>query len=183
MPSPRFVLFVLAAVLVGLAAAALAVVLVGSDGGHAGGPGGSPSAEPVSGPPVRLEGNDVTSGEAVGLDELAGRPVAVTVWASWCPACPKQAGPLRELVAKRPNAAVLTVVTQEDADAARAFLADHDLGVPTIADTDGRLAAKLGVHELPTTLFLTSSHRVASIWEGVAPVARLRAGLAAATRG
>ncbi len=53
----------------------------------------------------------------------------------------------------------------------------------TIADTDGRLAAKLGVRELPTTFFLTRDQRVAGTWEGVAPLGRLRAGLATTQRG
>jgi hypothetical protein len=52
--------------------------------------------------------------------------------------------------------------------------------MPTIADEDGHVAAKLGVRELPTTLFLTSDHRVASMWEGPAGSAASMAGLAAA---
>ena len=183
MRSLRIVLLVLAAFLLGLGAAALGLALVGSGNGRPGESSGVASTQSVSGPPVRLEGSDVTSGDAIGLGKLAGRPVVVTVWASWCGACPKQAGPLRELVAKRPKAALLAVDTQEDADAARALLAEHDLSVPTIADMDGRLAAKLGVRELPTTLFLASDHRVTETWEGVASFGRLRAGLAAAARG
>jgi thiol-disulfide isomerase/thioredoxin len=174
---------VVAAVLAGLGAAALALVLVGPGGGEADGRTDATATVPVSGPPVRLEGSDAVTGEPVGLDELLDRPVVVTVWASWCAACRGQAEPLRELLAKRPNTALLAVDTQEAADAARAFLADHGLSIPTIADTDGRLAAKLGVRELPTTLFLTSDHRVAGMWEGVAPFARLRAGLASTQRG
>ena len=182
-PSLRIALFVLAALLAGLGAAALAVVLVGAGSGRGGGSNRAGSTEPVSGPPVRLEGSDVTTGEPVGLDELAGRSVLVTVWASWCAACPRQAEPLRDFVAKRADAAVLTVDTQEDAEAARAFLAEHDLDVATIADTDGRLAAMLGVRELPTTFFLTRDRRVAGTWEGVAPLGRLRAGVAGTRSG
>jgi len=45
------------------------------------------------------------------------------------------------------------------------------------------LARKLGVRELPTTIFLTSEHRVASMWEGPAGLGRLKEGLAAARAG
>jgi len=177
------VLVVSAGLVAGLGAAAIAVVLVGTGSGEAAGRSGATSAEPVSGPPVRLEGSDVATGEKIGLDELAERPVVVTVWASWCGACPNQVEPLRAFLAKRPDTAVLTVDTQEAADAAREFLSEHDLSVPAIADMDGRLAGKLGVRELPTTLFLTSDHRVAGMWEGVASLGRLRAGIASARGG
>jgi thiol-disulfide isomerase/thioredoxin len=183
MPSRR-VLLVVAALLAGAGAAALAVVLVGGDSGRTSGPTGSAPTEPVSGAPLKLSGPDVTSGKTIGLRVLAEKPVVLTVWASWCGACPKQAEPLGQFADKHAKeAGFLAVDTQEDADAARKFLADQDLSVPTIADEDGRLAARLGVRELPTTFFLTNDHRVAAVWEGPAPVARLRAGLAAARAG
>jgi len=114
---------------------------------------------------------------------LEGRPVVVTVWASWCPACAKQVEALRRFAAAREETAFLAVDTQEDAETAQGFLAANDLSIPTIADEDGHIAAKLGVRELPTTLFLTSEHRVATMWEGPAGVGRLKAGLAAARAG
>jgi thioredoxin-like negative regulator of GroEL len=108
--------------------------------------------------------------------------VVVTVWASWCAACPKQAEPLRRFVAASNRVAVLAVDTQEDAEAARAFLTANDLSLPTIADEDGHIAAKLGVRELPTTLFLTSDHRVATMWDGPAGIRRLKSAALAAAR-
>jgi len=78
--------------------------------------------------------------------------------------------------------AVLAVDTQEDPEAARAFLTANDLSLPTIADEDGQIAAKLGVRELPTTLFLTSDHRVAIMWDGPAGIGRLKSAALAAAR-
>jgi cytochrome c biogenesis protein CcmG, thiol:disulfide interchange protein DsbE len=183
MPSLRLLVVVLAALLAGLAAAAGALVLVGGDSGRTIGTSGTVSTEAVSGPPIRFAGTDVASGEPVGLGELAGRPVVVTVWASWCAACPGQADALRRFAAKHAETAFFAVATQEDDAAARAFLDEHELAVPTLADLDGRLAAKLGVRELPTTLFLTGDHRVASMWEGPATLGQLRSGLEAAKAG
>ena len=81
---------------------------------------------------------------------------------------------------RQTETAFLAVDTQEDAKAAKDFLAASGLSLPTIADEDGHIAAKLGVRELPTTLFLTPEHRVATMWEGPAGVGHLKAGLAAA---
>lgn len=180
MPSVRIVLFALLALIAGVAAAAAAVVLVGDDGGRGADSTATGTSEPLSGPEVRFSGTDVTTGAAVGLGKLEGRPVVVTVWASWCPACPRQVESLRRFVASHDGTALLAVDTQEDAEAAKDFLAASDLSLPTIADEDGHIAAKLGVRELPTTLFLTRDHRVATMWEGPAGVGRLKEGLAAA---
>jgi thiol-disulfide isomerase/thioredoxin len=176
------IVIVLTALLAGAAAAAAAVMLVGDDDGRAPEIAATGASEPLSGPEVRFSGSDVTTGEAVGLGKLEGKPVVVTVWASWCAACPEQAEPLRRFVAANDRVAVLAVDTQEDAEAARAFLTANDLGLPTIADEDGHIAAKLGVRELPTTLFLTSDHQVASMWEGPAGIGRLKSAALAAAR-
>jgi peroxiredoxin len=183
MASRRLVLIALAAVIAGLAAAAAGVTLVGGGDRRAGGTSGGVSTEPVSGPPVRLSGADVTTGDSIGLSRLAGKPVVLTVWASWCAACARQAEPLRRFEANHTEAGFLAVDTQEDAAAARVFLAGHDLSVPTIADEDGHVAAKLGVRQLPTTLFLARDHRVVDVWEGPATIGRLRTGLEAAKAG
>lgn len=183
MPSVRIVLVAGLALLAGVAAAAAGVLLVGDDGGHTAGSTGAGASEPPRGPEVRFSGTDVTTGDAVGLGKLEGRPVVVTVWASWCPACPRQVESLRRFAASHDETAVLAVDTQEDAEAAKTFLTANDLSLPTAADEDGHIAAKLGVRELPTTLFLTREHRVAAIWEGPAGLGRLNAGLAAARAG
>lgn len=180
MPSTRRIVIALAALLVGVAAAAIAVMLVGNEDGHATDSTATEAGEPLSGPEVRFSGTDVTTGAVIGLGNLEGKPVVVTVWASWCGACPKQAEPLRRFVAANDKVAVLAVDTQEDAEAARDFLTANDLSLPAIADEDGHIAAKLGVRELPTTIFLTNEHRVAGMWEGPAGMGRLEEGLAAA---
>jgi thiol-disulfide isomerase/thioredoxin len=182
-PSRHLALVAVTAVVAGLGAAAAAVALVGGGDGRASGTSGAVSTEPVSGPPVKVSGVDVTTGRAIGLGDFVEKPVVVTVWASWCAACPRQAEPLRHFSARHAEAGFLAVDTQEDDATARAFLLGHHLDLPTIADPDGRVAARLGVRELPTTIFLTSDHRVSGIWEGPAPVGRLRAGLQAAKAG
>ena len=181
MPSARVIVIVFAALLAGAAAAAGAVMLVGDDS-RSTETTGTDASEPLSGPEVRFSGVNVTTGAVVGLGRLEGKPVVVTVWASWCSACPKQAEPLRRFVAANDRVAVLAVDTQEDPEAARAFLTANDLSLPTIADEDGQLAAKLSVRELPTTLFLTSEHRVASMWEGPAGIGHLKSAALAAAR-
>ena len=68
---------------------------------------------------MRFSGTDVTTGAVVGLGKLEGKPVVVTVWASWCAACPKQAEATARVRRSERGVAVLAVDTQEDAEAAR----------------------------------------------------------------
>jgi peroxiredoxin len=181
-PSLRVGALVLGALALGVGAGAAAVLLVGG-GGSTARTTSLARPQPVSGPPLRLSGVDVSTGETTGLGAFAGKPVVLVVWASWCRACAAQIGPLKAFTAKHDDASFLAVDTQEDAKAAQAFLARTGLDLPTLADADGRLAARAGVRELPTTFFLTADHRVASVWEGPAPLRRLRAGLALAESG
>jgi peroxiredoxin len=181
-PSVRFSALVFGALALGLGAGAAALFLVGGDSATATSTRRQ-QPQPVSGPQLRLSGTDVRTGEETGLGAFDGKPVVLVVWASWCRACTAQAEPLQAFVGKHEDTAFLAVDTQEGAEAAQAFLAHTGLDIPTLADPDGRLAAKVGVRELPTTFFLTPAHRVASMWEGPAQPGRLRAGLALAEAG
>ena len=144
MLSRRLVLLALAALVAGVGAAAAGVFLVGADEGRASETGGSETGEPLSGPEVRFGGADVTTGAAVGLGKLKGRPVVVTVWASWCKACPAQAEPLRRFAAVVHQAGVtedepdLRIVEQPE-------LACQTIGMPDVVRVDERdeLASRL----------------------------------------
>lgn len=182
MPSLRFGALLFGALALGAGAAAAALFVVGGDGSTATAPDRA-ETQPVEGPRLRLSGVDVASGETTGLGDFGGKPVVLVVWASWCRACTAQVEPLKAFTAKHTETSFLAVDTQEDAETARAFLAKTGLEIMTIADPDGRLAARAGVRELPTTFFLTPDHRVASAWEGPARQGRLRAGLALAQPG
>lgn len=182
MPSLRFGALVFGALALGVGAGAAAILLVG-DGGSPAPATRRAQAQPGSGPRLRVSGVDVASGETTGVGSFGAKPVVLVVWASWCRACTAQVEPLKAFTAKHEDTPLLAVDTQEDAEAAQSFLARTGLDIPTIADPDGRLAAKAGVRELPTTFFLTSDHRVASVWEGPAQPGRLRAGLALASSG
>ena len=107
MRSTRIVLLTALALLVGVAAAAGAVALVGDDGQRAADTTATGASEPLSGPEVGFSGTDITTGAVAGLGKLEGRPVVVTVWASWCPACLKQVEALRAFAASHEEAAFL----------------------------------------------------------------------------
>ncbi|MGQ0679102.1 MAG: TlpA disulfide reductase family protein [Actinomycetota bacterium] len=88
--------------------------------------------------------------------DLAGRPVVVNFWASWCIPCREEAAVLEAAWKKYADRGVMVLgVNVQDSQAdARAFVEEFQLTYPTVRDTDLTLWTKLGVQGLPETFFV-----------------------------
>jgi thiol-disulfide isomerase/thioredoxin len=76
-----------------------------------------------------------------------GQPVALHVWADWCPICRTEEHSISRLV---PGGRVLTVAMQSgQADAVARVLAQHQLPWPTAVDPRGEMAQTLGFKAVP----------------------------------
>lgn len=155
-----------------LLAFVLAVAVAGCGGG--GGGAGSGEARPQA---PDLSGVDPVTGEQVSLSAFAGKPIVVNIWASWCPGCNDEAADLRQFAETHPEAIVLGIDLQDTAENARAFYERWDWTHPSIDDPDGKLAAKLGLVGMPTTVFLDADHRIAGRIVGTTDLAGFERGL------
>jgi thiol-disulfide isomerase/thioredoxin len=117
------------------------------------------SSPRAAGDTVAFEGRDVLSGETVSLARFAGKPVVVSIWASWCPGCNAEARTLARFAAAHPEAGFVGVDYRDTRADARAFYRKYGLRFPSVFDPDGRLAAELGLTGTPTTIFLDAEHR------------------------
>jgi thiol-disulfide isomerase/thioredoxin len=144
--------------LMGIAGVATIVavgVVVARDRGPA-----APSAKRhTGGPGLSLEGTNPVTGEAVSLARFAGKPVVVTIWASWCPGCNAEAADLKRFVEAHPEAAFLGIDFQDSRGAARGFYRRYGWSFPSIFDPEGKIAFRLGLQGTPTTIFLDRRHR------------------------
>ena len=96
-------------------------------------------------------------GSVVSLAEFSGRPVVLNVWASWCPPCRREMPLLAEYAAQSEGVAFVFVNNGESAETVRAFLKREGLNLPNVLlDPRGRLARRLRVVALPTTLFFNA---------------------------
>ncbi|HEX2049700.1 MAG TPA: TlpA disulfide reductase family protein [Actinomycetota bacterium] len=100
-------------------------------------------------------------GGRVSSDDLAGAPVVVNFWASWCAPCREEA-PLLERMWRRyrgDGVRFVGVNVQDHDDDARAFVEEFGITYPVVVD-DGELLDRMAVVEgLPQTFFIDHEWR------------------------
>ena len=109
------------------------------------------------------------------LEYLAGRPVLVNVWASWCGPCRAEM-PAIERVWQRHRDRGLVVVgvtIQDREEDAKAFMAEVGVTYPVGLDADGSISRAYSVQGVPSTYFITDTGEIARAWAGVITEDRL----------
>jgi thiol-disulfide isomerase/thioredoxin len=137
--------------------------------------GAAVASVPRAAPPV--SGPDLFTGKRIGLAQLAGRPVVVALWASWCGGCVEEAKMLVSFRRRHPGVAFLGIDNDESRAQGRAFARSHDLPGPSIFDPGKVRSRRLGAVGLPTTFFLDRRHRIVAEVIGTATTAKLERGL------
>ncbi len=113
-------------------------------------------------------GAKLTIAELTDVDgravSLAGRPVWLTVGATWCGPCRAEAPDIQAAYAARAGQLqVVAIYRAEDTATVAAFAGRLGLTYPQIADRDGALADRIGVVGLPTHVFTDSSGVVRAV--------------------
>ncbi len=111
-------------------------------------------------------------GQAFDLAALAGRPVLVHFWASWCPVCGLMDGAVAAIAEDH---TVVTVAMQSgDPHELRRYMAETGHAFPVIADPTGRIAHRWGVVGVPTTFVVDPSGQISDAVVGIATQPGLR---------
>jgi len=105
----------------------------------------------------------VGGGPAVSLASLAGRPVVINFWATWCVPCFEEHGVLIEGArALGSDVQFLGVVYEDEDERVRAFLRERGSSYPSLVDPDSRTAIAYGVYGVPETFFVDAQGAIAA---------------------
>jgi cytochrome c biogenesis protein CcmG, thiol:disulfide interchange protein DsbE len=126
-------------------------VAFGGDGGVA---DELAAGRPVRAPAFTLERLDQPG--TLSLSDLAGKPLVVNFWASWCIPCRDEAPRLQEVYERYRGRGlvVLGVDFQDFRGDAKRFIERFGLTYPNVYDGKGSLVGKWGLRGVPETFFV-----------------------------
>ncbi len=97
------------------------------------------------------------------LADLAGRPVVINFWATWCVPCRDELDVFRTMRAAYGDSVALVTITDESPEAVRDFLATNALELPVVEDPARKIFDAYGVTPIPTTIVLRPGLGVAFV--------------------
>ena len=162
---------------VAVLAVAAAIVAIGSTSGRPAKPPADPRA------PAFTLARLGHSGEHISLAGMAGRPVILNFFASWCAPCQKETPLLARFYRAAHGSVVLIGVDANDkASAALKFTRAAEVSYPVAFDPyPMHTTLSYGVAGLPQTFFLDARHRIVKRIFGAVTEQELRTGVALMT--
>lgn len=116
---------------------------------------------------------------------LRGTAVVLTFWASWCHPCREEAPILASgwRSARREGVLYLGLNMEDGESAAKAFLAEFEIGYPSLRESGSAVARSFGASGIPETYFLDRDGEVVAHVIGALSSKTLVAGTKAARTG
>ncbi len=101
-----------------------------------------------------------SQGRPVALEDYAGQPLVINLWATWCPPCRREMPVLAEAQARESDTLFLFVNQGEGEGEINRFMEQAGLELDNVLlDSGGRLGQHVGSTALPTTLFYNAEGR------------------------
>jgi cytochrome c biogenesis protein CcmG, thiol:disulfide interchange protein DsbE len=98
--------------------------------------------------------------QTIDLSSYHGKVVVLNFWATWCTPCIEEIPSLNQLQREMPQLAVVAVSIDEDGEAYRQFLIDHQIDFTTIRDPEKRISNLYGTKLFPESYVIDRDGRV-----------------------
>jgi cytochrome c biogenesis protein CcmG, thiol:disulfide interchange protein DsbE len=136
---------------------------------------GDDDGEVADGPPVPDREFETFEGEVTSLPQMAGEPIVVNFWASWCAPCIAEM-PDFETVHQDLQGQVrfLGLNTQDDRASADDLVEQTGVTYDLALDTDGDLFRDFEVFAMPSTYFVNEDGIIVHRHSGLATEDQLR---------
>jgi cytochrome oxidase Cu insertion factor (SCO1/SenC/PrrC family) len=102
-----------------------------------------------------------TDGHRVALADLAGKPLVVNFWASYCPPCRAEMPLLQRRVGALTTVRLVLIDEGDSSQRARDFLSATGIQQASLLDMDLAVGRAYGVLPLPTTVFVRADGSIA----------------------
>jgi peroxiredoxin len=94
------------------------------------------------------------TGETIKLSQFKGQSVILTISASWCPDCKREAPLLQKLHEDRPDIPIIMIDSKEDVSAITEFVEEYGITYIVALDPSGEVYSQYKVIAIPTLLFI-----------------------------
>lgn len=102
-----------------------------------------------------------TDGSRVALSDLAGEPLVINFWASYCPPCRAEMPLLQRRVVASSRVRLVLINEGDSSQNARDFLSATGIQVAALLDSNLAVGRAYGVVPLPTTVFVRADGTIA----------------------
>jgi len=137
-------------------------------------------AAPAVGHPAPDFTLQTLNGGTLALNDLAGTPVVLNFWATWCGPCRNEM-PALQAASERfgDRVRILGVDQAEDAATVQAYIDELGITFTIPMDAEQRVSSELyNVQGLPTTYFIDAEGKIRKVWMGEMNSITLEEGIA-----
>jgi cytochrome c biogenesis protein CcmG, thiol:disulfide interchange protein DsbE len=116
-------------------------------------------------------------GGTIALSDFKGKPLVLSIGASWCPDCAKELPILAGLKQKYADLSIVWIDSREDPKIVQKFVDQNEITYPVGLDKDGKFSNQFHVYAIPTVLFIDSAGVIQAVFIEVLPDADVQSAL------